>query len=67
MHISITFGPGRQAIPGNMNDNANRARDLSPVEAYAVRHIARRAGLSYSHAALVAELAGIAREGRRHG
>jgi hypothetical protein len=66
MNISITFGPGCKA-PANLNDNSSRARDLTPVEAYAVRNIARRANLSYSTAALVAELAGIAREGRRNG
>ncbi len=68
MHLHITFGPGCKAAPPvNVNDNSSRARDLTPVEAYAVRSIARRAGLSLSHAALVAELAGIAREGRRNG
>ncbi len=66
MNISITFGL-RCKAPANVNDNVTRAPDLTPVEAYAVRAIARRAGVSLSHAALVAELAGIAREGRRNG
>lgn len=42
-------------------------RDLSAVEAYAVRRLAFRSRISPHHAAVAAELAGLTREGRRDG
>ncbi len=40
-------------------------RSLSPLQAYAVRALTRRARIGLSHALLIAELAGIVREDAR--
>jgi hypothetical protein len=65
MLITITSGRPCKAAPP-LNDNLSQAKTLSPVEGYAVRAIARRAGISPAHALVAAELAGIVR-GVRHG
>lgn len=65
MQIIVSFGAPRKAFAPS-NDNASQVRALPPVEQYAVRALAKRAGLSTAHALLVAELAGIAR-GAQHG
>ena len=44
------------------NGSACSAHALTPMEAYAVRALARRAGISFNHAMLAAQLAGIVRE-----
>jgi hypothetical protein len=44
------------------NDGAHSANSLTPIEAYAVRALARQAGISFNHALLAAQLAGIIRE-----
>jgi hypothetical protein len=44
------------------NGSPYTATGLSPVELYAVRALARRAGISFTHAMIIAELAGIIRE-----
>ncbi len=44
------------------NGSACSAYALTPMEAYAVRALARRAGISFNHALLAAQLAGIVRE-----
>lgn len=46
------------------NDSACSANLLTSIEAYAVRALARRAGISFNHALLAAQLAGIVREVR---
>jgi hypothetical protein len=65
MNISISIGRPCKAAPA-INDNSTQLPSLSPVEAYAVRNLARRSGLSTAHALLVAELSGIVK-GVRHG
>ncbi len=65
MLITITSGRPCKAAPPQ-NDNFSQVKTLSAVEGYAVRAIARRAGISPAHALVAAELAGIVR-GVRHG
>ena len=65
MNVSIINGP-RCKAGAAINDNLSQVKTLSAVEGYAVRAIARRAGISPAHALVAAELAGIVR-GVRHG
>ncbi len=64
MNISITMGRPCKAAP--VNDNVCQIKTLTPVEGYAVRSLAKRAGISTAHALLAAELAGIVKVAR-HG
>jgi len=65
MRISNTSGvPCKVAAPSN--DNVSQLPNLSPIKAYAVRGIAKRASVSTAVALAIAELAGITRE-TRHG
>jgi hypothetical protein len=65
MRISNTSGvPCKAAAPSN--DNVYQLPNLSPIKAYVVRGIAKRAGVSTAVALAIAELAGITREAR-HG
>jgi len=65
MNISITVGEPRKVAPA-INDNSSQLPSLSPVKQYAVRALARRAGVSTAVALAIAELSGITRE-TRHG
>jgi hypothetical protein len=65
MSISITV-EGRFKASAH-NDNSRSARDLSLVQQYAIRALARRGGISIAHAMVAAQLAGIVREGAQHG
>jgi hypothetical protein len=62
MTTHITLGRRRKASASN--DGAHSATSLTPMEAYAVRALARRAGISFNHALVAAQLAGIVREVR---
>ncbi len=58
MHTTL----GGQCKASVSNGSAYSAYALTPMEAYAVRALARRAGISFNHALLAAQLAGIVRE-----
>ncbi len=61
MDNHISFGGRRN--DATFYDNAPATRDLVPTESYVLRVIMRRARIGLPHALLVAELAGILREG----
>ena len=65
MFICITLGEPRKVATA-INDNSTQLPTLTPIKAYAVRGIAKRAGVSTAVALAIAELAGITREAR-HG
>jgi hypothetical protein len=58
MNIHTSFG-GRRKVA---HADSSVIRNLSPLEAYAVRALTLRARISLPHAMLVAELAGLVRE-----
>jgi hypothetical protein len=47
----------RRCKPGATNGNARLTSNMTPVEAYAVRALARRVGISVAYAAVAAQLA----------
>jgi hypothetical protein len=53
---------GRKRKDATCSDRTSTTRSLSPLHAYAVRALMRRARIGLSHALLIAELAGICRE-----
>lgn len=57
------------ALTGNKYPSplSPKIRPVTPMEGYAIRALARRAGLTLAHAALVAELSGIVRGERANG
>jgi hypothetical protein len=62
--MNIHNTSSRRCKASASNDGAHFATSLTPMEAYAVRALARRAGISFNHALLAAQLAGIVREVR---
>jgi hypothetical protein len=60
---TYTTSNRRRKASANTDSDCS-AYSLSPMEAYAVRGLARRAGISFNHALLAAQLAGIVREVR---
>jgi hypothetical protein len=61
MHPSNNIIGGRIKAPA-ANDNALSSKGLTPLQAYAVRALARRSRISVHHALVAAQLAGIVRE-----
>ena len=60
--INIHTTSGGRCKASASHGSAYSAYALTPMEAYAVRALARRAGISFNHALLAAQLAGIVRE-----